>query len=78
MLRLKDLKEGWEVTPRSSRQARCAVRKERPTPESKLVEGRKKSWEFRNGNCWYTPRQFSQEWQIQDLGHTELGRVYGE
>jgi len=23
--------------------------------------------EFQNGNCWYTPRLFSYEWQIQDL-----------
>jgi len=23
--------------------------------------------EFQNGNCWYTPRLFSYEWQIQGL-----------
>src|SRR6266446_5996504 len=28
--------------------------------------------EFQNGNCWYTPRLFSYEWQIQDLQVTSL------
>jgi len=28
--------------------------------------------EFQNGNCWYTPRLFSYEWQIQDLQATSL------
>src|SRR6266404_1000501 len=28
--------------------------------------------EFQNGNCWYTPRLFSYEWQIQDLQVTGL------
>ena len=28
--------------------------------------------EFQNGNCWYTPRSFSYEWQIQDLQVTSL------
>jgi len=27
---------------------------------------------FQNGNCWYTPRSFSYEWQIQDLQVTSL------
>jgi len=30
-----------------------------------------------NGNCWYTRRQCSREWQAKDLQDTELGRVYG-
>jgi hypothetical protein len=32
---------------------------------------------FRFGNCWYTPRQFSQERQTEELQDTQIGRRYG-
>ena len=33
---------------------------------------------FQNGNCWYTPRLFSDEWQIQDLRVTSLYEWQGK
>ena len=40
--------------------------------ESNFLRGR-----FQSGKSWYTPRQFSQEWQAKDLEDTDLGREYG-
>jgi hypothetical protein len=33
---------------------------------------------FQNRNCWYTPRRFSYEWQIEDLQVTSLYEWQGK
>jgi hypothetical protein len=59
--------------------AERAERKEKTTRALKLVE-------FQIGNCWCTPRQFSQEWQTKEISrgnvpvlwYDQLGRLPSE